>query len=577
MKTTRNFTVLILLSLAWAWAGSPALAMPRAGAVPARSATPEDVLVPGEGIRGKAPAADPMDNLVIPDNVLRIDGVTWSGKTLKAYARHILEKPASNDNELLGFVDDMALDIAGYDAALREMPSLKDDIRVVQAVAKFKARILPSVYFNEKVRGKANPTVEDLLAKVPEPAAQYEVSVIVNSDEGKIDEAARAISEGQPFDAVARKYSEGMTAGKGGKVGSLFEGKYDLYTEAEFRVIKALKDGEVSKPFMSRIGWTILRLEKYWSPDALRRAEVERNYESYKAEAEKARFRELYREIESRSKVVWNDDNLERIRIAIDNNLPFTDELSSSEMFRVNGFPVYALEIESLSRFHSPQSLDIYLDRRLREELFAQEAERLGYAVQADALIDISRRRAVTRRFFQAKSRSFAPSGKDLAEYYEKNKEKFFSEERRGLLVIETPDRKKADEAYRKAKKGEDFRALAGSYAYKEEQREARGEVGFLTRSSLQPDVGDKIFGAREGAILGPFALKDPDGKTIYAVAKVEAIRKAALRPYDKVDKESLAGKVVAWRMEEFFKGFIGGVNREHKVEFLVGKGGGGK
>jgi len=551
--------------------------MPREGAVPARSSTPEDVLVSVEGRHGKASSPDPTDNLVIPDNVLRVDGVTYSGKTLKAYARHILEKSVSNDNELLGCVDDMALDIAGYDAALREMPSLKDDIRVVQAVAKLKARILPPIYFNEKVRGKVNPTVEELLAKVPEPAAQYDVSVIVSAEEEKIDEAARAISEGQPFEAVARKYSEGLTAAKGGKVGALFEGKYDLYTEAEFRVIRALKDGEVSKPFMSRIGWTILRLEKYWSPDVLRRNEIERNYESYKAEAEKARFRELYGEIESRSKVVWNDNNLERIRIAIDNNLPFTEELSTSEMFRVNGFPVYALEIESLSRFHSPQSLDLYLDRRLREELLAQEAERLGYAAQAEALIYISGRRAVTRRFFQVKNRSFAPSEKDLAEYYGKNKEKFISEERRGLLVIETPDRKKADEAYRKAKKGEDFRALAESYAYKEEQRKARGEVGFLTRSSLQLEVGDKIFGAREGAVLGPFALKDPGGKTIYAVAKVEAIRKAALRPYEKVDKESIAGKVVAWRMEEFFEGFIGTANKEHKVEFLVGKGGGGK
>lgn len=576
MKKTQIIELLLLACLGWAWSGSPSFAMPREGAVPARSATPED-LFGTDRPRDQASGRDPTETLAVPDNVLRVDGVTYPGKLLKAYVRDILEQRAATDNELLGYVDDMALDIAGYDIALREMPSLKDDIRVVQTVAKFKARVLPDIYFNEEVRRKVNPTVEDLLDKVPEPAAKYEVSVIINQEEGKIDEAARAISEGQPFDAVARKYSEGMTAEKGGKVGALVEGKYDLFTEAEFRVLKALKDGEVSKPFMSRIGWAILRLEKFWSPDVLRRLEAEENYEKYKAEARKNRFRELYEGIESRSAVSWNDNNLERIRIALDNNLPLTEELRSSEVFRVNGFPVYALEIESLSAFHSPKSLDIYLEKRMRTELLAQEAERLGYAAQVETLIDLCRRRAVTRQFFKNKSRTFTATEKDLAEYYAKNKEKFTTEEQRKLLVIETPDRKKADEAFRKAKKGQDFRKLAASYAYKEEQRKAKGEVGFLTRSNLQPAVGDAIFNAKEGAVLGPLAMKDPEGKMVYAVVKVEAIRTAALRPLENVNKESLAGKIVAGRMEEYYKEFIGTVSREHKVEIFQGDGGGVK
>lgn len=576
MKKTQIIAILLLALLGLPGSGNPAFAMPREGAVPSRSATPEDLF--GAGVpKGQVPSRDPMDSLAIPDNVLRVDGVVYSGKTLKAYVRDILEQRPATDNELLGYADDMALDIAGYNVAIREMPSLKDDLRVAQAVAKFKARILPGIYYDEEVRRKVNPTVEDILSKVPVPVAKYEVSVIINPEEGKIDEAVRAISGGQAFDAVARKYSEGMASEKGGKVGALVEGKYDLFTEAEFRIIKGLKDGEVSKPFMSRIGWAIIRLEKFWSPEVLRKLDVEENYEKYKAEERKNRFKELYEAIEKRSTVSWNDNNLERIRVAIDNNLPFDEELRLSEVFRVNGFPVYALEIESLSAFHSPKALDTYLEKRMRTELLAQEAERLGYSAQVDTLIDLSRRRAITRQFFKNKSRTFVPTEKDLAEYYSKNKEKFTTEEQRKLLVIEMLDRKKADQVFKKAKKGQNFRKLAVSYAYKEEQRKVQGEVGFLSRSNLQPAVGDAIFNAKEGDVLAPLAMKDPEGKMVYAVVKVEAVRKAELRPLESVNKESLAGKIVAGRMEEYYKEFIGAVSKEHKVEVLRGNGGGVK
>jgi parvulin-like peptidyl-prolyl isomerase len=580
MKRTQITALLLLACLSWACSGSPSFAMPGAGAVPARSATPEDLFgADAAKGHGSSSGRDPMESLTVPDNVpvLRVDGVDYSAKILKGYVRDVLEQRAATDNELLGYADDMALDIAGYDVVLREMPSLKDDIRVVQAVAKFKSRVLPDIYFAEEVRKKVNPTVEDILSKVPEPAAKYEVSVIINPEEAKIDAAARAISEGQPFDAVARKFSDGMAAEKGGKIGALIDGKYDLFTEAEFRVVKSLKDGEVSKPFMSRIGWAILRLEKFWSPDVLRRLEAEENFETYKAEARKNRFRELYEDIEKRSTVSWNDNSLDRIRIALDNNLPLDDELRSSEVFRVNGFPVYALEIESLSAFHSPKSLDTYLEKRKRMELLSQEAEHLGYAVQVETLIDICRRRAVTRQFFKNKSRTFVATEKDLKEYYAKNKEKFTTEEQRKLLVIEMLDRKKADEVFRKAKKGQDFRKLAGSYSYKEEQRKLQGEVGFLSRSSLQPAVGEVIFNSREGAVLGPLSMKDPEGKMVYAVVKVEAIRKPELQPIEKINKESVAGKIVAGRMEEYYKEFIGSVSKGHKVEVLLGNGGGAK
>ena len=574
MRISRFITYLVLACLpAWCAAG-PSFAMPREGA-----AAPAGDVFAGDMVRshGNASGGDPMDNLVVPDNVLRVDMVVYSGQTLKAYVKDILEQRPTTEQELYKYARDMALDIAGSDLALKASPGLADDIRVAAAVAKLKARVLPAIYFDEEVRKKVNPTVKDLMAKTPDPAPMYEVSVIVNPEESKIDEAAKALSAGEPFDAVARKLSEGMTAEKGGKLGALVEGKFDLFTEGEFRLIRTLKNGEVSRPFMSRIGWTILRMEKFWSAEALKRQDIEGDYPRYKAAEQNARFQELFEAIRIRFPVEWNEANLAKIKAALDNNLPLTDELMASEIFRVNGQPVLAFDMGSLSPFHSMSALDTYLDKRARTELLAQEAVRLGYAERVDVLVDIARRRTVTRQYFKRKSQTIKPTGKDLEAYYEKNKEMFKSEEERRLLVIETADKKKAGEAYQKAKKGGDFGKLAEIYCDKEEQRKGKGEAGFVSRKGMDPSAGEKIFSAREGAVLPPIAMTGKDGKAVYAVVKVASVRKPVVRPFVQVNRETLTDKIVSARMGDFYKEFIEAVNRSHRVDILLVQGGGEK
>ncbi len=571
MNITRLIKSVFMVCLAGAMVVSSAFAMPRGGASARAGGDFAGDMVASHG---NASAGDPIDNLVIPDNVLRVDNVVYSGQTFKAYVKDILEQRPATQQEVYKDAKEMALDIAGSDLALKAAPGLAGDLRVTAAVSKLKARILPAIYFDEEVRKKVNPKIEELMAKTPDPAPMYEVSAIVNPEEGKIDEAAKALSAGEPFDAVARKFSEGMTAEKGGKLGALVDGKFDLFTEGEFRLIRALKDGEVSRPFMTRIGWTILRMEKFWSPEALKRQDIEQDYPRYRAKEQKARFQELFESIRSRFPVEWNEANLAKIKAAIDNNLPFTDELMACEIFRVNGQPVHAFDMESLSQFHSKDTLDTYVDKRARTELLSQEAVRLGYAARVDVLVDLARRRAVTRQYFKQKSRTLAPAGKDLEAYYEKNKEKFTTEEQRRLLVIETADKKKAGEAYRKAKKGEDFGKLAEIFCDKEEQRKGKGEAGFVSRKGMDPSIGEKIFSAREGAVLPPIAMHGKDGKSVYAVVKVAEVRKPVLRPFVQINKEVLTDKIVSARMGDFYKEFMDEVNRNHKVEILLVQGG---
>lgn len=572
MKMTRKFTLLVIVSLAWALAGSSALAMPAGASAPVGDLAGQDNLI--KSLRARKTGVP--DNLVVPKEVLRIDGTVYSGQFLVEYITEILEGRVATDNDLAKNVTDLAVDIVGADVALREMPSLSGDAAVQHAVAKLKSRFLPDVYYIEEIRKKVNPTIDEIAAGLPDPPPMYEILAIINPDESKIDEARKAVLAGDDFGAAARKYSDGLTAEKGGKVGAVTDGKFDLFSEAEFRLLRNLKEGELSIPFLTRIGWAIVKMEKFWTPEMLKRNEAERNFANYKLEAEKREYEKRIEEVRSRSKFEWNEEGLAGIKAALDNNLPITEDLKRTVIFRIDGTPYFAYDIDGLTRLHSKGTVDVYLDKRARMEIISREAERLGYAGAISGLADVAGRRAVTRRYFAIRSRDFKPTEKDLRAHYAENPGKFAVEEARRFLVIDTADRKKADEAARKARKGQDFAKLAGKYNDLEENRKKKGDIlGFLPKGNIQPDVAGEAFSAKQGAVLGPFELRGKEGKKAYVVMKLAEVREASVRPYDSINWGVVEGRLLASRMEEFYKGFFHEVGKERKIEFLIDTQGG--
>ncbi len=557
-------------------AGTVAIAAGLAGAISAADGSVGEGAVYGDLVRdARARRTGVPDNLVIPKDVLRVDGVTYSGQFLVEYITEVLEARVNTDNDVRMKVDDLAVDLTAYDAVLRDMPELASAPVVQQAVAKLKSRILPDIFFLEEVRKKVNLTVDQIAATLPDPPVEYEVRVIVNPDEEKIDAAAKAVAAGDDFGEVARRYSEGLTAGKGGKV-TLTEGKFGQFSEEEFRVIRNLKDGESSIPFRGRIGWTIVKLEKMRTPAQLKREDAERNYARYRQQAENAAYEKRIAEIQAKRKLEWNEPGLLRIRTALDNGLPIDDDLRQTVLFTIDGIPVYAYDLDMLTRLHSKPTVDVYLDKRARTEFISREAEQLGYEKQIAGLIDVARRRAAVREYFKRKSKTFAPSEKDFKDYYDRHQDRFTDPEKRRLLIIETASRKNADEAVRRAKKGEDFGTLAGKYNDSEENRQRNGDImGLLPRTNVHPFVAKDAFTAKQGQVLGPYALKAQDGKTVYAVVKVAEIQKSSVRPIQSMNRGPVGDRIVASRMEGFYRGFFKKVEKEHKVEFLIGKKGG--
>ena len=93
-----------------------------------------------------------------------------------------------------------------------------------------------------------------ILIAVDENAADKEVAAA----EKKIKKVLAKAKSGQDFAKLAKKYSEGPSAPKGGELGWFSHGAMvKPFEDAAF----ALKKGEVSKPVRTRFGWHLIKIE----------------------------------------------------------------------------------------------------------------------------------------------------------------------------------------------------------------------------------------------------------------------------------------------------------------------------
>jgi peptidyl-prolyl cis-trans isomerase SurA len=80
-----------------------------------------------------------------------------------------------------------------------------------------------------------------------------------------INDLYQRLREGQPFDELARRYSDDAASGsQGGDLGWTQNGQ--MVPEFE-QVMNSTAKGEISEPFESRFGWHILQVQDYRTQD----------------------------------------------------------------------------------------------------------------------------------------------------------------------------------------------------------------------------------------------------------------------------------------------------------------------
>ena len=118
-----------------------------------------------------------------------------------------------------------------------------------QEIERYYQTHLPDYATSARVR------VRDIFFSVPAGADDVEVAHI----RAKAEEVRQLARDGRDFAALARQFSEGPGADKGGDLGSFARGEMESALEdAAFR----LKPGEVSEPIQTAAGFHLLRAEE---------------------------------------------------------------------------------------------------------------------------------------------------------------------------------------------------------------------------------------------------------------------------------------------------------------------------
>ncbi len=510
-----------------------------------------------------ASVAPRLDNSVVK---IVIDGRSYTRDDFDLYVKYLAGQDVPKPNDTEKFIGELVLDHVAYDEALREFPGLDNSPIVRSRIRKFLIRVYGDRYL-ARLRNAINPSRDELLRLMPDPKPRYIVSVIVCRGQERLDEATDALAKGEAFAAVAEKYSEGLSSEKGGRISPIEEGNYVLFNESEFEHIRALKKGEVSKPFKTRVGWVVARLDDFLMPTQIKEKALADGYQSILDGERSRQVAARLEELGKQAKVEIDNAVVRQVREFLEKGQPLTDALGSAALAKVNGEPIVADEIEDLRQFHSVDSLESGLDRRVRNEILIGQALKEVPADELSRRIEMAKRRLVTRMFFRKKAESFGATPQELKDFYAKNPQLFRTEETRKLLIIQTADRKKADEAARLAKKGKDFAQLAGRLNDDENHRKVRGDAGFVRKKDLRAEMRDAVYSAAQGAVLGPFTVGTDAGTTNYILVKVVRISKPEQIPFEKLNRDVLADKVVSRKMDEFYRGFLADIYKTHQIQ----------
>lgn len=185
----------------------------------------------------------------------------------------------------------------------------------------------------------------------------------------------------------------------------------------------------------------------------------------------------------------------------------------------------------------SPQKLKEYLDSYINQIILYREAERGGIDRREDIKENLERYRR--RLLIQAIGQEI--EGKkigeeDIKNYYNQNSKNLVKirishifiklDPARGITKDEA--RAKAELVVKRAKSGENFENLVDVFSDDLVSKKRGGDIGYISMEGLSPEVGNKIFGLKEGEISDP--IETENGFHI-----IKATEGAKLPPLDQV------------------------------------------
>jgi foldase protein PrsA len=158
------------------------------------------------------------------------------------------------------------------------------------------------------------------------------------------------------------------------------------------------------------------------------------------------------------------------------------------------------------------------------------------------------------------KIRAKVTKGKDtvtdaqIADYYNKNKQRFAQPERRDLLIVLTKGKAKAEQARKALQSGQSFKSVAKKYSIDQASKAQGGKLPAVAKGQQEKALDTAIFKAKKGKLVGP--VKTQFGWYVFKVTNVNAASQQTLAQAKTTIKQTLASQNQQKALDSFVKSF---------------------
>lgn len=168
----------------------------------------------------------------------------------------------------------------------------------------------------------------------------------------------------------------------------------------------------------------------------------------------------------------------------------------------------------------------------------------------------------LAREALLVKAKGLSVGEDEARQYFEANKDKFSVPEAVRLRHILLADQKQAEDFLAAVRAGADFPKLAASVSLDAATKEQGGDVGFISRGTLDGELEKTAFGLRPGEVA---VIKSARG---YHLIKVEELRPAGPTSFDQI-KDNLRQAILADKAAKAWPGYLQELRAQARFEGL--------
>lgn len=217
----------------------------------------------------------------------------------------------------------------------------------------------------------------------------------------------------------------------------------------------------------------------------------------------------------------------------------------------------------AIQHFQGPEGLTKFVDELVKKEMLYLEAKKRGMEKDKEFQKKVEEFRKITLiNDLLDKEIEFSPkvTEDDIKAYYEKNKDDFIINKHIRISHIFVKTEEELNKAKERIENGDDFAKIASEMSADKASGKVGGDIGFVKKGELAPELENLVFTMRKGQISAPVKVKDG-----FRIIKVTDI-KGNVVEFDKV-KGLINQRLIAEKQRESFEKFIEKIKKNYKID----------